>query len=63
MSIVSKCAFKLYARFLASVLLCSLENLEGIEIRYTLSDPRASTARHATNAESIPPLKPITAFL
>ena len=62
MSTVLKFVSRFLANCFASLLLWSLENLEGIEIKDTFSEPRASTARQATNAESIPPLSPITAF-
>ena len=39
------------------------EYSDGIVTAITLSEPRASTAKDNTSAESIPPLKPISTFL
>ena len=54
---------RLSANSFASVLLCSEEKEDGIDTPITFSLPIASTAIAAVSDESIPPLRPITAFL
>ena len=54
---------RLCAKACASALLPSDENGPGMETPDTFSAPSASTAIDATTAESIPPLRPTSAFL
>ena len=59
-AILFVCILSFLPNSVASLLLSSLVNFEGIKMPFTFSGPKASTATHILNALSIPPEIPTT---